>query len=191
MNIRSAIEEVFQLYGQHGDQDYIGEPVSQMEHMLQAGELARRGGYDEEVVLAAFFHDIGHLLAFEGDYGNMGGYGVEDHERLGADFLRALGFSERIATLVESHVQAKRYLTAKDPAYYNKLSEASKHTLELQGGRMSEDEQAFFEAHPLSGLMVKLRLWDDEAKEIAPTQQTITYFRVLAEKHLTLQMNKV
>lgn len=191
MNIKSIVDEVFQLYRHHGDEDYIGEAVSQLEHMLQAGELARRQGYDEEVILAAFFHDIGHLLAFEGDYENMGGYGVEDHEKLGADFLRAHGFSERIATLVESHVQSKRYLTAKDPAYYARLSDASKHTLEHQGGRMNEDEQRFFEAHPLSGLMVKLRFWDDEAKETSPTTQSLDYFRELAEKHLTLQLNHV
>ena len=34
------VEEVFALYEQYGDEDYIGEPVSQLEHMSQAAALA-------------------------------------------------------------------------------------------------------------------------------------------------------
>lgn len=63
----------------------------------------------------------------------MGEFGVKRHEQLGADFLRSLGFSEKIAQLVENHVQAKRYLTFRYPDYYTKLSEASKQTLIYQG----------------------------------------------------------
>ena len=39
-------------------------------------------GFDDEVVLAAFFHDIGHICAQDAQ--NMGGFGVVSHERLGA-----------------------------------------------------------------------------------------------------------
>ena len=94
-----VIAEVFGLYERFGDHDYIGEPVSQIEHMSQAAELAIAEGFDDEVVLAAFFHDIGHLCAEGAE--NMGGYGVVSHERLGADYLRRAGFSERMARLVE------------------------------------------------------------------------------------------
>lgn len=58
-----VIAEVFGLYERFGDNDYIGEPVSQIEHMSQAAELAMAEGFDDEVVLAEFFHDIGHLCA--------------------------------------------------------------------------------------------------------------------------------
>jgi phosphonate degradation associated HDIG domain protein len=176
--------DIFALYELHGMEDYIGEPVSQLEHMLQAGELARAQGYGDEVVLAAFFHDLGHLLAFREPAEVMDGLGVVCHEKLGADLLRSAGFSETIAALVESHVQAKRYLTFKYPEYYEKLSVASKHTLDLQGGRMSEEEALIFEADPLVDLKVKLRLWDDEAKSIEPTGQHLAFFRELASKHL-------
>ena len=83
--------------------------------MLQAGELARSEGQPDEVILAAFFHDLGHLLAFEGVVDHMDGFGVFSHEKLGADLLRDAGFSEKVASLVESHVEAKRYLTCKHP----------------------------------------------------------------------------
>ncbi|MGF0240415.1 HD domain-containing protein [Rhodococcus sp. IEGM1300] len=132
-----VIDEVFGLYERFGASDYIGEPVSQIEHMSQAAERAMAEGFDDEVVLAAFFHDIGHICAVD-TAENMGGFGVVSHERLGADYLRRAGFSERMARLVEYHVQAKRYLTLKEPGYYERLSEASRRTLEYQGGVMTE-----------------------------------------------------
>src|ERR1700734_2464497 len=99
---QQVVAEVFALYERFGDSDYIGEPVSQIEHMSQAAVLAAADGYDDEVVLAAFFHDIGHLCADDAE--SMDGMGNIDHEKLGADYLRNLGFSDRLASLVQSHV---------------------------------------------------------------------------------------
>ncbi|WP_223630398.1 phosphonate degradation HD-domain oxygenase [Pseudomonas atacamensis] len=165
MNHEQVIARVFGLYERFGASDYIGEPVSQLEHMSQAAELAMAEGCDDEVVLAAFFHDIGHLCAEGAE--NMGGYGVVSHERLGADYLREAGFSERLARLVEYHVQAKRYLTLHEPGYYARLSEASRRTLEYQGGVMSAAEADAFEADPLCALSLRMRRWDELAKEVA------------------------
>ena len=164
MNPEQAIADVFGLYEKHGTADYIGEPVSQLEHMSQAAQLAMAEGFDDEVVLAAFFHDIGHLCGHGGE--NMGGYGVVSHERLGADYLRRAGFSERMATLVEYHVQAKRYLTYSQPDYYARLSEASRRTLAYQGGVMSAREAQAFEQDPLYAVSLRLRQWDEQAKEM-------------------------
>ena len=162
MNPEQAIADVFGLYERHGAADYIGEPVSQIEHMSQAAQLAMAEGVDDEVILAAFFHDIGHLCGQGGE--NMGGYGVVSHERLGADYLRRAGFSERLARLVEYHVQAKRYLTFRQPGYYARLSEASRRTLAYQGGVMSAEEARAFEQDPLCAISLRLRHWDEQAK---------------------------
>lgn len=162
MSPEQAIAEVFGLYEQHGAADYIGEPVSQIEHMSQAAQLAMAEGFDDEVVLAAFFHDIGHICGQGG--ANMGGYGVVSHERLGADYLRRAGFSERMARLVEYHVQAKRYLTFSQPDYYARLSEASRRTLGYQGGVMSAEEAHAFEQDPLCAVSLRMRYWDEQAK---------------------------
>lgn len=156
---------VFDLYRKFGQEDYIGEPVSQIEHMSQSAQIAENEGHDEEVILAAFFHDIGHLCVNQGEVKTMDGYGVLSHEKIGADFLRMLGFPERIAKLVENHVQAKRYLTYRHPAYFEKLSEASRKTLEFQGGKMTEEEAVAFETDPLFELSLKMRTWDEMAKE--------------------------
>ena len=159
-----VVAEVFGLYERFGDSDYIGEPVSQIEHMSQAAELAMAEGFDDEVILAAFFHDIGHICTERAE--NMGGFGVVSHERLGADYLRRAGFSERMARLVEYHVQAKRYLTLKEAGYYERLSEASRRTLEYQGGVMTAEEAEAFELDPLCAVSLRMRQWDEMAKEM-------------------------
>lgn len=81
--------------------------MSQLEQMSQAAAFAIEAGADDEVVLAAFFHDIGHLLADRLEVASMSGYGALDHEQLGADYLKSLGFSNRICSLIKNHVQAK------------------------------------------------------------------------------------
>lgn len=159
------VAEVFALYEKYGQADYIGEPVSQVEHMAQAAQLAEEEGYEEEVILAAFFHDIGHLYEFGLPVKQMGEAGVADHENIGAHFLIQKGFSQKIARLVQSHVPAKRYLTYKFPEYFEKLSPASKTTLHYQGGIMNDTEADSFEKDPLFSLYIKLREWDDRAKE--------------------------
>src|ERR1700741_4954809 len=90
----TIVDEVFALYEKHGAEDYIGEPVSQIEHMSQAASLAEEEGYEDEVILAAFFHDIGHLCESDGATESMDGFGTVDHEKLGADYLRKKGFSD-------------------------------------------------------------------------------------------------
>src|SRR5437879_5518880 len=172
-------DEVFALYEKYGNADYLGEPVSQLEHMSQAAVLAEEEGYDDDVILAAFFHDIGHLCVDDNEAKSMDGFGNVDHEKLGADYLRKRGFSERLASLVESHVIAKRYLTYKYPEYYNQLSEASKATLEFQGGRMTEEEAAGFEQNPDAELFIRLRYWDDKAKELNKPIQDILHLKLL------------
>jgi phosphonate degradation associated HDIG domain protein len=157
-------EEILQLYKTYGEADYIGEPVSQIEHMSQSAQLAMAEGYTDEVILAAFFHDIGHICVMHQKPEKMGQFGIISHEKIGANYLRSKGFSEKIAQLVENHVQAKRFLTYKYPEYYNQLSEASKQTLEYQGGRMSEEEAQVFELDDLFELSIQLRQWDELAK---------------------------
>lgn len=159
------IEKIFSLYERYGDEDYIGEPVSQLEHMSQTAQLAIREGYDDEIVLAAFFHDIGHICSMKESDTDMGGFGMRNHEKIGADFLRKYGFPEKIAVLVENHVQAKCYLMHKHPDYFAQLSDASRATLQYQGGKMDESEAKRFEKHPLFEISILLRKWDEKAKE--------------------------
>ncbi|CAM3413648.1 HD domain-containing protein [Parendozoicomonas haliclonae] len=163
MESKRAIARIIDLYRHHGAESY-GEDISQLDHALQAADLAIAEGRDNEVVAAAFLHDVGHLLEIEGA-APMGDYGTMAHDLLGADYLRSLGFPERVATLVASHVQAKRYLCAMEPGYYDQLSEASKETLHWQGGVMSTDEVSEFSCRKDLDDVIALRRYDEAAKK--------------------------
>ena len=182
--IEQIVNEIFDLYDKHGAEEYAGEKVSQLEHMVQAAQLAMEGGYDDEVVLAAFLHDVGHLLPIHDPSESMDGYGMMDHEKVGAEYLLKVGFSERMCKLIASHVNAKRYLTWKYPEYYNQLSGASKKTLEYQRGRMEEKEALAFEADPLFDLYIQMRRWDEAAKIENLPVPDIKLFKVKAIEHL-------
>ena len=180
------VDEIFDLYQRLGDLDYIGEPVSQLEHMAQTAELAKKDGYEEEVILAAFFHDIGHLCSNTNNPG-MNGYGAMNHEDLGAAFLQERGFSDRLVFLVKGHVAAKRYLTYKFPKYLNQLSDASRATLVFQGGIMTRLEAEEFEANPDANLMLKMRTWDDLAKNESIPIENLEELKQLTLQHLLRQ----
>ena len=182
-----ALEALFALYESGGEQDYIGEPVTQLAHMQQAAFLAKSAGADDALVLAAFFHDIGHLCA-QADAPQMDGLGVIEHEHIGAAHLKSLGFSDRVTEGVASHVAAKRYLCCRKPGYYAKLSEASKGTLEFQGGPMSEEEALAFEAHPHHKDFLRLRAWDEAAKKRDGAILTLDEIKAMAWQHI--QMNE-
>lgn len=184
---RKVTDEIFLLYERFGSEDYIGEPISQVEHMCQAAALAEEEGYGEDVILAAFFHDIGHLCEFVIPVAKMGGAGVADHEKIGSGFLRERGFPEAVCRLIGSHVEAKRYLTARYPEYYHSLSEGSRITLEHQGGKMSEEEAVLFEKDPLNQLAIKLREWDDMAKEEGQPLPSLDKYREMCFRYLSTQ----
>src|SRR5690349_1494211 len=182
-------DEIIALYARHGGAEYAGEKVTQLEHMVQAAELAEAKGYDEEVILAAFLHDIGHICVSAQGENEMDGFGIKDHEEVGADFLQEKGFSKRLIRLVESHVEAKRYLTWKSQEYYNKLSDASKKTLEFQGGSMSDAEALAFEKYPLFDLIIQMRYWDEAAKIEHQAVPSLDKYRNMMVRHLTQNAN--
>ncbi|GAB4418466.1 MAG: HD domain-containing protein [Bacteroidia bacterium] len=159
----SALAAIQDLYTRFGQEEY-GEAVTQIEHASQSAACALAEGSDEDVVVAAFLHDVGHLYGKIRGQEQMGVFGMVSHEELGADYLRSLGFPEKVAALVEGHVLAKRYFTFSEAGYYDKLSDASKATLVYQGGRMTADEAAAFEQSPWFQLSLRMRYWDDEAK---------------------------
>lgn len=87
------------------------------------------------------------------------------HDVVGSVWARMQGFDASVCDVIEGHVLAKRYLTFKEPDYFDKLSPGSKRTLEFQGGPMSEDEARIFESVPNYATFIESRRWDEGAKE--------------------------
>jgi 2-amino-1-hydroxyethylphosphonate dioxygenase (glycine-forming) len=179
-NVQEILQTLRNQYLSRGHEAYHGEPVSQLEHAVQSAEWAQETRPDdEEFIIAAFLHDYGHLCDDDG----MEGYGVWSHETVGADALRQMGFSDKIAQLVAGHVEAKRYLVSTDSAYFEALSEASKITLKKQGGRMNEVEVEAFEQDPLYELHLALRRLDEKAKTPDRPVSDILWLEAMVVRH--------
>src|SRR3982751_4544895 len=138
-----ALADIEKLFSEHGHIEYSGEGVTQLEHALQAAHLAEREGAAEELVTAAFLHDLGHLLNLQGE--TPSARGIDDqHQYFAIPFLRPL-FPAPIIEAIRLHVDAKRALCALEPGYHDALSEDSQRSLKLQGG--------VFDAAPLEAFM--------------------------------------
>jgi len=155
------VDEILELFKTRGSAAYLGEPVSQQEHALQAARLAVLDGAPHALVAAALLHDVGHRLGTED---NPAERGVDArHEASGHAWL-ARHFIPEVAEPVRLHVLAKRYLCAVEPEYMRSLSPASVRSLELQGGPLTMEEARAFEENSFGSEAVRLRRWDDLAK---------------------------
>ena len=164
-NIVALIGDIFERCG---DEEYLGEPVTMEQHMLQGATIAENSGMPEDIIVGALLHDIGH---FTSEFGTFSMADTEDrfHEEAGAAVL-AQFFPSVIVDCVRYHVAAKRYLCATRPEYFERLSEASVHSLNLQGGPMSAEEVAVFEQNPNLEKIVQVRYLDEAGKD--PLMQT-------------------
>lgn len=177
---RLIANEIIELYQNHGEAAREGSQVSQFEHLMQLAQTAEILGYDEDKILAALLQDIGQVaVAASGSGGSE-----EDYAEAGADFLKEKGFSKKLARLVESTVESKRYLAFKDESYYNQLSESGKALLEKQGGKMYDEEAEAFEKYPLFDTILDIRKLDQEVSNQQLLPADVEHYRNAIIRHL-------
>jgi gamma-butyrobetaine dioxygenase len=164
----TGIEAIAKLFAGPGSRDYLGEAVTIGEHMRQAAALAEAAGAAAPLVAAALLHDVGHLRS-------------ETDARHGTGGAQWLGqwFGPAVTEPVRLHVAAKRYLCATEPGYLGLLSPESVRTLALQGGPMTPEQAAAFDALPYAHDAVAVRRWDDEAKDPAVIPPEFSHFEAL------------
>jgi phosphonate degradation associated HDIG domain protein len=171
------IDEILRLYEAKGGREYEGEGISQLEHALQSAQLAEQAGASSELVCAALLHDIGHLLNDQGETPTL--RGIDDlHQYAALPFLRPY-FPEAVLGPIRLHVDAKRYLCAARPEYYEGLSADSKRSLKLQGGVFGAQEAERFIRQPYAAEAVQVRLWDDAAKVPGAATPGLAHFEPL------------
>lgn len=158
-NIVDFLELVFE---HRGSEEYLGEPVTMGEHMLQGATIAEQNGQPDEIVVGALLHDIGH---FTSEFGTFSMEDTEDrqHENAGAEVLERF-FPSVVTDCCRYHVAAKRYLCATRADYFARLSDASIHSLALQGGPMTAKEVAEFEKNPNLKHIIAVRYLDEAGK---------------------------
>lgn len=169
------VARIADIFARRGAEAYLGEAVTMAEHMLQTATLAHASGAPDTLVAAALLHDIGHFTS------EFGTYSTDDtfdrhHEDAGAAVLTGY-FPPCVVEAVRLHVAAKRYLCAVEQSYHDGLSDASKHSLALQGGPMSPDEVADFRRLPYYSDAVQIRRWDDAGKVAGLRTMSFEQFR--------------
>jgi phosphonate degradation associated HDIG domain protein len=158
----SSVDRVFEVLATGGGTAYFGEPVTVLEHSLQAASIIRHDGGPETLVAAALLHDLGHLLHREGEDAAQRGLDTR-HEELAAAAL-AGHLPDSVLDPIRMHVAAKRYLCFAEPEYMQDLSPSSIESLTLQGGPMTGAEAEVYLATPHAREAVELRRADDAAK---------------------------
>ena len=178
----TIVEFLLELFERRGPESYLGENVSMADHMEQSAACAVEAGAPDSLVVAALLHDVGHFVSdFPLDALEKGTDNL--HEDAGAKLLQNF-FPPSVSEPVRLHVAAKRYLCAVEPRYYDRLSDASINSLNLQGGAMSLDEVAAFEKNAFKDDAVKLRYFDDDGKVVNISIKPITEYKAMLESLL-------
>ena len=160
---------------------YIGENVTISEHMIQAAMIAEKSKSKDFLICSCLLHDYGHFILDDPDElvrKNKDG----KHEDIGYEYLKKF-FKREVVEPIKHHVMAKRYL-ARDKKYYNKLSNASIVSLELQGGLLNEKEAKLFEKEEFFKEAIKVRKFDEAAKKIGLKIKDIIQYKDLLKASL-------
>jgi phosphonate degradation associated HDIG domain protein len=174
-NYMDPIEEIFGVLRNAGQGHYGESAVTQVEHAVQCATLAERDSASPALITAALLHDIGHLVNPDDRKATARGEDGE-HEQAGAEYL-GQWFGEEVTRPVYLHVAAKRYLTATDPGYAALLSPTSALSLTLQGGPFSPEAARRFAAQPGAAGAIRLRRWDEAAKDPGAATSPLDHFR--------------
>ena len=159
---QQKVERLFNFMFEKG-LSFYDEVVTQLDHALQAAELAKKSNADNHLITSALLHDLGHLLLNE--HNTQDTFLAEDlnHEEIRATSMAPF-FPPLVTEPIRLHVDAKRYLCTVDQDYHNSLSQASKNSFQVQGQYMSTKEVKFFEQNVHFEAAVQVRRWDDLAK---------------------------
>lgn len=176
-----SLADIEHLLSVRGQSQYGNEAVSQLAHALQCAHLAEQARETPQTIVAALLHDLGHLLAAQRDDLVDHDQDKDDlHQFIALPFLREL-LPDAVLEPIRLHVDAKRYLCAAEPGYWDTLSAASKYSLELQGGIYSEEEAQAFISEPFAAEAIRLRRYDDLAKVPQQATPTLAHFMQLVE----------
>ena len=180
---REIIDKIIKKY-QTNRNFYLGEKLTIAEHMIQTAMLAEKNNSPQSLICACLLHDIGHFIIQDPD--QLVSKSVDGkHEDIAFNFLKNY-FKPEVTEPIKLHVSAKRYL-CREKSYYNLLSKASKVSLELQGGKMNNDEAQKFILLKHHKDAITLRKYDDEGKIPNMKIKNINDYKELITNHLLNQ----
>ena len=155
---------------------YIGESITIADHMIQSAMMAEKSKSKDNLVCSCLLHDYGHFILDDPDElvrNNQDG----KHEDIGYEYLKRF-FKKEVVEPIKHHVIAKRYL-ARDKKYFEKLSKASKVSMELQGGILNDKDTESFKRKSYFKSSILLRKFDEAAKKTYVKMKTIHDYKKL------------
>ena len=176
----NVIEKIIDKF-QNNKSLYIGEKVTIAEHMIQSAMIAEKTKSKDTLICSCLLHDYGHFILDDPDE-LVREKKDGKHEDVGYEYLKKY-FKEEIVEPIKNHVLAKRYL-ARDQKYFNLLSPASITSLKLQGGLMSDHEAQTFEKNKYFKDSIKLRRFDESAKNEGVKIKDIIEYKSLLQASL-------
>ena len=130
INADSIVDHIEDVFKRRGAESYLGEQVTMAQHMLQTAQCAEQAGADDNQIVAALLHDIGHykneipelasprnellaiiLLAESEDYPTLDVIWQENKEAI---YLSNYSF---ILEEIERYLYANKKLTFVKPKY--------------------------------------------------------------------------
>ena len=188
-DVEAFVARLEALFESNGAAEYLGEPVTMADHMLQGAAVAEKSGLPATVIVAALLHDIGHLESPRRTF-SMDDSHDRVHEDAGAYFLWPY-LPAVVVDCVRLQVAVKRYLCATRPDYLRCLSDASIYSLQLQGGPMGEDGVAVFAREPNLEAILQVRYLDDSGKRQDMRTPPVSHFLPLVSHLAELHMRSV
>lgn len=165
IHAQDKVQRVLSILTKYGA-DSCCKKCTVLSHSYQTGLLAVGKDYEDELIIAAFLHDIGHLCPLylsPNQYEKMSCHGLKGAEKWGQFFLEEIGFSEKITHIVGNIINAKRYLCSKSSNYFHTLSKDQQEIFSNEGGLMSHEEMNTFENDTYFTETVNIRKLDDQA----------------------------
>ena len=86
VNSKNIVDFIGSIFERRGGEEYLGEPVTMGQHMLQGATMAEQSKEPDDIIIGALLHDIGH---FTSEFGTFSMEDKEDryHEDAGAAVL--------------------------------------------------------------------------------------------------------
>ena len=168
---KQVIEEIIGLFEEYGNYQYTSENITLTEHMILCAMMAESENCDIEMIIAAFLHDIGHLLILQ----EINQSCLMSHDFVAKQYLLSKGFNYRIASLVGNHTQAKKYFVKLFPNYYQNPSK----TYQYQSEIMTDREMLQFKKDPFFKDLLIISEFDDRSKISNVRINSLEYYRKL------------
>ena len=185
---QAAYEQVTGNFDKASKTCYGESAVTELEHALQCAELADHADADDELVFAAMLHDVGrYAVPQELVFDTLQDVEIADnalgHGERGAQLMANM-LPARSLFCIRYHAESKLYLCQKNPNYRAKLAGASVKTLAVQSTNYDQARLDELSGHRWWQDAIRVRVWDDSAKDKGRATRPLDYWVDRLEKFL-------